>query len=145
MPSPAEEITAVLVTAGVGVLSTAGSGWLIRVGRLPATPDRVITTIDTGGFEVNPKWSLDYVSFQVLIRGDQDAYGIAYTKAKDVKDAIVGIDPFVSASGVRWDAITAMGDVGFAGYDENSRPIFSANYRAILEPPVGALSHREAL
>jgi hypothetical protein len=145
--SPSMDVAAVLVTAGVGVTSNPNptTGWLIRVGRIIDKPDRIIAIIDTGGLEVNPKWSLDYKTFQVLVRSDQDAYGSAFDKANDIKDALVGIDPFIGASTVRWDAITMLGDVGFLGYDQNSRPIFSANYRCILEPPVSVLSHREAL
>ena len=56
--APSEGIK-VLLTTHVGV-----SGWGIEIGAMPDNPDRIILVSDTGGFDPNPKWLLDFPAVQ---------------------------------------------------------------------------------
>lgn len=133
MVSPAEMATSQV---------TAGSGWVIKIGKMVDTPNQIIAFYDSGGQNPNPKWRLDYPTFQVRVRGNKGDYSGAYAKVREVRDALLGIDPF-TVSGDRCDGIICFGDIGFMGYDQNDRPEFSVNFRMILEPVNG--THREAL
>lgn len=144
MSSPAAQAQSLLVTASIGVLGGAVGSWPIFVGRLTTEPHAQIALYDAPGEAPNPKWLLDFPYFQAIIRGAVDDYGGAYLKAKAVKDALLGMDPQV-VDGDRWDGVTGLGDVNFMRYDDSSRPLFTMNFRVILEPATNALTKREPL
>lgn len=143
MSLASEGIKDILVDASVGVFNTT-SGWSITIGELPPDPDTCMTIYDTGGRSPNPKWLLDYPSVQVMIRGGVSGYVAAETKAKQVKDVLLGFQS-QDLNGDRWVSITMPGDVAFVGYDENKRPMFSANFRLIIEPAASVDTNRTAL
>lgn len=140
MVSPATSLKDMLISDGVAVLNSGS--WLVRVGRLVETQDQLITLMDTPGQNPNPKWLVEYPTVQALIRGAIDDYDGGWTKAKAVKDALLGRDPEV-VNGDSYDAITGLGDLSFLMWDQKNRPIFVMNFRLIVEPASG--THREAL
>ena len=137
------DIKDLLVAAGLGTFNST-TGWNICFAREPKTPDQCITIFDSGGGEANPKWLLDYPSIQVRIRGAKGQYLAAWRKAKQVKDALLGLGP-QSVNAHRIVSITMFSEITPIGYDENERPILTINLRLIVEPVHSALSNREAL
>lgn len=145
MTSQAIVAKSVLVTASIGS-ATPSSDWSIHVSKMPPTPHRAIAIHDTGGSEnPNPKWLLDYRTFQVHVRGGVNDYAAAYDKIAAVKDVLLGITAFVHSGGDRWDGVTCIGDITFIGRDENDRPSLVLNFRAIIEPADNATTNREPL
>lgn len=134
-----------LINASIGVGTAASSSdWLLRTGAPADGHDRQITLFDTGGTTPNTKWLLDFPTIQALIRGQPYEYDVTYSKAYEVKDALLGIDPF-DFEGDHWTGITGLSDVAFLGNDKNSRPLFSVNFRVIMERAKSSLSHRDPL
>lgn len=120
------------------------TGWTLRYGKMVSTPNRVVVLTDSGGQSPNPRWKIDYPTFQARVRGGNGEYAEAYDKAKEVRNKLLGIDSQDLAGGDRLVSIICVGDIGFMGYDENDRPEFSVNFRAIIEP-VTAEPNRESL
>lgn len=132
-----------LVAAGIGTFEAA-SGWGIWIGKEPKQPDQAVVIARTGGLPPDPKWLLDYPTYQIRVRGAKGNYAQALSKAEDIKDVLLGIDS-QDINGDRLVSVTMTSDIGFIGYDENDRPHFSLNFRLITEPAPSALSNREAL
>lgn len=136
--SPAEVAGSLLSASVVG----GSTGWTLKIGKQVAEPDKTITFYDTGGQSPNPRWAVDFVMVQAMIRGEPNAYGPAWAKAREVRDALLGRDSSTEGTD-RWVSITCPGDVGFVGYDDAQRPMLSVNFRIIIEP--SAVGNREAL
>lgn len=132
-----------LVAEGVGTFE-ATTGWGIYIGREPKLPDTTIAIARSGGEPPDPKWLLDYPTYQVRVRGPKGNYASGLAKAEDVKDVLLGITS-QDINGVRLVSITMQSDIAFIGFDENERPHFSLNFRLITEPGSSALSNRQAL
>lgn len=143
MASPAESAASILVTAGV--VAASGATWPIFFGRLMATPDAQVSVQDTPGQNPNPRWLLDFPTISFIVRGPKDDYPTAAAKAKAIKDKLLGTNPIDLPGVGRWDGVTMLGDTNFLRYDENSRPLFSLNFRIILEPVAVSGDNREAL
>ena len=141
-----EGIRDILVTNNVGVFnSQVEEDWAIYISREPVDANETsLTVFDTGGATPNPKWLLDYPTIQVRIRGATNGYKAAWEKAKDVKDALLANTP-QTINGDKWDFINIAGDINHIGYDEADRPIFTINFRLIIEPATSALTQRAAL
>lgn len=137
MASPAE-VAASFFSSEVG----GATGWVVKFGKQVPTPDKTITMFDTGGQPPNPKWAVDFVTIQALVRAGPNEYGVCWTKARAVRDALLGIDS-VTVGSDRWVSVVCQGDVGFVGYDDRERPTCSVNFRVIIEP--GSVGNREAL
>lgn len=118
--------------------------WVCKISQLPETPNTCIATFDTPGATPNPKWLLDFPTGQILVRGDIDDYSGAYAKARQVHDVLLGLQP-QTVGDDHWDGITGMGSLHFLHYDEKRRPIFTANYRLIIEPAATPHTNREPL
>lgn len=142
MASIADQASQILVTKGVA--TAPGGAWPVFVGRLMDVPDAQLAVYDTPGQSPNPKYLLDFPFFMVMVRGGKDDYDGAYTKMREVKDALLGIDPTFFGSD-RWDGVTMQGDINFLRYDQTSRPLWSGNFRVIFEPASNALTSRESL
>lgn len=136
--SPAEVAGAQLPNTIVG----GSTGWLLKVGKTVAEPNKVVVMYDSGGQEPNPRWAVDKPTIQAVIRGDVNDYGSTWLKARQVRDALLGLDSQTIGTD-RWVSVTCMGDVGFIGYDDKDRPSFSVNFRLIIEP--SETGNREAL
>ena len=109
--SPAEVAGGLLSAISGGV-----TGWVVKVGKQVAEPDQTITMYDTGGQSPNPKWAVDFPTIQALIRGKPNEYGSAWAKAREVRDALLGIDSQTIGSDI-WVSVTCPGDVGMVGYE----------------------------
>lgn len=132
-----------LVTAGVGIFA-ASSGWGIYIGQEPTLPTTVITLFNTGGRASNPLWLLDFPSLNARVRGAPGGYVAAQQKAKDVKDALLGL-PSQDLNGDRWVSVTMIGDINELGFNENNQPQFSLNFALIIEPANVAGDNRRPL
>lgn len=143
MASVVEGIRDLLVAAGVGNFN-ATSGWSIHIAKEPAKPNTTITITATGGLPANPAYLLDYPNVQVRVRGDVSSYQSAEAKAREVKDALLGV-PSQDLNGDRWVSITQLTDIVSLGFDENDRPLFSVNFACIIEPATTALTNRVPL
>lgn len=145
--SPAEVAGGLLVEALLVKTANDDSytpaDWMLKVGKKVADPDKTVTMYDTGGQTPNPKWAVDFPTIQALVTGAPNGYGDAWTKAREVRDALLGKESFNVTGGDRWVSITCPGDVGFIGYDDKQRPMLSVNFRIIIEPI--AVGNREAL
>jgi hypothetical protein len=123
--------------AGDSVGTPAGtSAWGIYLGRLPDKPDASILVNQTGGQAPWPHLLLNFPHVQVLVRGSRGGYADARGKIDEVIDSLLGI-PAQAVGSDWWQGIIQLGEAGFIGYDENSRPIFTANFRMIVEPNSG--------
>ncbi len=140
---PSEDIRSVLVAAGAAS-ATPGAQWALHIGHLPKSPDEVIAVSDTGGLSPNPKWLLDYPVVQVLVRGKLNGYQSARTRALRIKDELLGITS-LDVNGNRLVSVTMNGDIAFIGVDQNERPMFSLNFRLIIQPSASADTNRQPL
>ncbi len=127
------------LTTHVGI-----SGWTLEIASLPADPDKVSMITITGGEAPNPKWLLDFPTAQVMVRGVVGGYFAAEAEAVAVKDLLLG-KASQTVNGDRWVSITMASDVGYLGMDENQRPLFSVNFRFIIEPAASGDTQRQVL
>ena len=132
---------------GAATIAGGSTGWLLSVGRLLASGgDQNVALYDTPGQAPEVKYLVDYPTFQIIVRGAIDDYAGAFRKAKQCKDLFLGMDPYTfSPSGDRWDGVTMLGDLAFLKYDDNSRPLWTGNYRVIVERATSTLSSRSTL
>lgn len=140
MASPAEIAGGLLGTSIVG----GATGWQLKVGSFPTTPDKIVQMVDTGGQDPNPRWQVDFVTFQAVVRGAKNDYGSAWLKAREVRDKLLGLDSQTLPSGDRWVSVICRGDIAYVGMDMNERPLMSINFRAIIEP-IATEANREPL
>lgn len=142
--SPATHLKDILVAGGY---TFGGTGdWAVYVGKQPTTtPKRCITIYDSGGLAPNPRWLLDYPSVQVRVRGNSNDYDVAYKKAREVRDRLLGKPSYTASNGDRIVHVNGIGDVAFVGYDDAVNPEFVFNFRMITEPAADATTNREAL
>lgn len=141
--SPAAQGAGILAARSVGTVTTGA--WPIKVGRMPTTPDAAIAVYDTPGETPEVKWLLDRPGIMVMVRGAVDDYAGAYSKAVEIKDVFLGTDPIDITCGDRWDGVTMLGDLNGLGYDDNSRPLITMNFRVLLERAPSVLTNRASL
>ena len=122
----------------VGIDFTVGSisNWQIFLGRFPTSPDAALLCVGVGGSAPNPKWLLNFPSIQVMVRGAVSGYDTSRAKAQEVMDTLLGL-PSQDVGGDRWDSVVAISDIAFLGFDETVRPIWSLNFKLIIEPASG--------
>lgn len=142
--APSGQTAMLLQSVGVVGLPT-DTLWPAFVGRMTSTPDAQVVVYDTPGQTPEVKWAVDYPCIMVLVRGNKNDYNSGWNKALQVKDALLGIDPFQADVETRWDGCTVLSDLAFLAYDTNDRPQFTINFRLIIERTPSVLSHREAL
>lgn len=122
--------------------------WAVYIGKQPDRPDRCITIYDAPGLAPNPRWLLDEPSVQFRIRGGQNDYSIAASKAVEVRNRLLGRESYDAFDGLgdRIVMITAIGDWTFDGWDDVQRPEFLFNLKLIVEPsPSTSPTHRDPL
>lgn len=129
MTIPSQDIVLHLTNDGV-----VSAGWSIFFSRWPSSPDQCIVVNDTGGFDPNPKFMLDFETVQVLVRGELNGYIAAYDKATDIKRSLLGLTG-VTLNGVLYIGIWMQSDIVAIGYDEEGRPRLSTNWRLTREAP----------
>jgi hypothetical protein len=132
--SPAEILSTLLPVNTVG----GTSGWTRYIGNLPGSPDKVAAFMDSGGSNPWPHLALDFPTVQVIVRAQKDSYGQAYAKARQIRDALLGLpsqDVVSQAQTFRLVSVTLLGDINTLGNDSVDRPTISINFRTIWEPP----------
>ena len=130
MNPQSEDLKDILVNAGVGTFA-ATSGWGIYISKEPASPDTVITLYDTGGSA--PEYLLDGTdmfrpNLQVRVRGEPGGYMEAWSKAKEVVDALARLEP-QTINGTFYAGVWQQTDIAILQYDDNDRPILTVNFR----------------
>lgn len=123
--SPADGLLAILEGIA-GFLD----GWEAHVGRFNTSPNKQIVLRNTGGRSGEVKVAIDYPSVQVLIKGAPKGYAEAWSKLKDIRDALVAI-PTPTADYPALTSCVAMGDINDLEYDDSDRPQFSQNFQLI--------------
>ena len=141
MKDPAKAVCTLLQTAGVGTFA-ATSGWNLCVGVPPAAPDTSIICNSTGGKNPFPHLAYNEPSVSVVVRGAKNGYAAARTKAEAVVDALLGMSSTTVDTDV-YRACNQLGDIIWLGVDDNSRPMFSANFWFIVLP--AASGNRSAI
>jgi hypothetical protein len=129
MKSPADNIATILHNLGVGV-----KGKDIFIGRDPALKKQTITCYDMGGAVPNPKYNRNEPRVKIVVSGNVDKYAEAYTKAKQIKDLLLGADNILIGTDIYF-AFRMTSDIASIGYDDNNRPMFSINMRFLVDGP----------
>jgi hypothetical protein len=121
-----------LVLAGLG--SYGGTNpFDIYVGHPPDKPDSVTLINMAGGLNPLPHLLLDYPSVQVMVRGRPSGYAQASAHIAKVCKALIGIRTEI-LNGDTYRACNQLGGIAYLGQDNNTRPMFVANFRYIVEP-----------
>lgn len=139
MKDPAQCIKDHLTNLNVGV-----AGWVISVGGLPLSPDTVVLVNRTGGESPFPSFLLNQPSVQVMVRGKRSGYVAAEQKIAEVVDQLLGMNP-VTLQGDMYRSCVQIGETVYLGQDDNTRDLFSANFRFIVEPATNAITHRSVI
>ena len=71
-----------------------------------------------------------------MVRGEPNGYEDAYVKCRDIKNAILGL-PSQDIGADRWVSVSMLSDIAFLGYSEQNQPMFSLNFKIIIEPATG--------
>lgn len=132
---PSMDIKDMLVAASIGTFA-AKNGWAIYIGEEPPEPDTCITIYDTGGFDPNPAFLLDFPTIQIRVRGSESGFVEAFNKMQSIKDELLGRDVEVWNT-TRYDGIWMVSDIVYLGTDERNRPLFVTNWRIAREPDSG--------
>lgn len=134
MKNPAEAVKTLLADNVVASdLANGTTGWRVGCGKLPDSPDQVLICVGTGGLDPFPQLLLNQPSVQVLIRGVKNGYQAAYTKARQVVTKLLGMAS-TTVSGDVYRSCIQIGEIIELGQDDLTRPIFSCNFRFIVEP-----------
>lgn len=127
MSTPADDLKTILEDKGVATFKKD-----MFVAKEPADPHDVITLYDTGGFPPNPKHPKGQPTVMVRVRNT--GYKDGYAKAREVKDALLGL-PKQDINSTTYVGVWMEGDIGFVRYDDSDRAIFTMNFRVSREPP----------
>lgn len=125
-----------LVAANVATFSATAeptTGWGISYGQPFLNYPKCITLATPGGQDPFPHLALNFPNLQVLIRGAPRMYVETSAKAREVQTALLGLVA-QEVNSEKWYSITQQGDCNWLGFDENSHPIWSLNFRLIIEP-----------
>lgn len=138
MKNPSGCVMELLSNANVGDLMTdptpTNAPWKVVTGQPPLTPDHVIIVNTVpGGRNPFPHLLLNFPSIQIIVRGARSGYAAAYTKMSAVVVALLGMQTTV-VQGDTYRSCNQIGDVAYLGEDDNTRPMFSANFWFIVLP-----------
>jgi hypothetical protein len=130
----------IIATPALGTFGGT-TGWGVYIGALPTLPDTIILVNRTGGSNPFPHLLLNEPSVQVIVRGAKNGYVAASDKVRAIVNRLLGITT-QALQGDTYRACTQIGDVNYLGQDDNTRPMFSANFRFIVEPAAEAGGNR---
>lgn len=141
LTDPSIGVKDLLVAGGIGVFGNT-TGWSINIGGWPDNPDTAILINMAGGRSPFPHLRLNFPSVHIQVRGAKGGYAAAFIKMQSIVDVLLGRPSGVpSVAAVDWwQGVTQLGDVAFVGFDENKRPVFTANFSLIVQPASG--THR---
>jgi len=143
MKDPAQAIKDYLVAQSQGTFA-APTGWSINIGRWADVPDTVILVNHTGGRNPFPHLLYNEPSVQVAVRGSKSGYEAARTKIRQIVNVLLGFTS-QTLQGDVYRSCNQIGDVSYLGQDDNTRPIFSANFWFVVLPAAEAGGHRVAI
>lgn len=126
MNPQSEDIKDKLVSSQAGLGLTFGTDLFIS--EMPDEPDICYCLYDTGGVDPQANYEYDMVHLQVRARGGKGGYRAAWLAIKDIRDELHGTYG-ETWNGTRYIGIWCMGDILFAGYDKNGRPLLTVNFR----------------
>ena len=144
MKDPAISVKDVIITPPALGTFGATSGWGVYIGAFPSTLDTTILVNATGGRPPYPHLLLNMPSVQVMTRGAKNGYQAARDKLEAIVNRLLGMDTTV-LQGDTFRSCNQIGDIAYLGQDDNTRPIFSANFWFIVEPAALAGGHRVAI
>lgn len=144
MRDPAISIKDVIVGSPALGIFGAATGWGVYIGALPIAPDTVILVNATGGRDPYPHLLLNMPSVQVLVRGAKNGYVAARGKLEAIVNRLLGMGT-TALQGDTFRSCNQIGDISYLGQDDNTRPMFSANFWFIVEPAALAGGHRVAI
>lgn len=139
-PSPASVLRSLVPTS----IIDGSTGWTSKIGDMVDNPHQLAVFYDTGGQSPNPRWLVDFSMVMVQVRGQINDYNTAYTRIRQIRDSLLGMSSR-NVGNDRLVSIICMGDIGFLSYDDAKRPIFSVNFRVIIEPADDSITQREPL
>lgn len=141
MARPTDIVRTLLLAAPAVVSSVVTADWCTHISKVPTTPHRVIGLFDTGGVNPNPAILLDFKTVQVQVRGGPNDNELTFSKAQAIKDRLLGIDS-QTVLGDRLCSLTMIGDITFMGRNDQDQPLYSINFRLIIEPATNSLTNR---
>lgn len=127
MSSPAEDIATILNDAGIGTLGTT-----LFVGKDDNNDEASIALYDNGGPAPNPKFARDFFDMQVRVAGNPYDYAGAYETSLTIKNYLLGVDPQSVGTKIYF-GFNLRSDITFIGYDLKQRPLFTQNYRLMMD------------
>jgi hypothetical protein len=141
--TPAMLIKDYLVAGGRASLFT---GWAFKFGKLPGSPDQVITLIDQGNSANFPHLLVDWVGLQIIVRSERadNGYQSSWLMVQQLRDILLGLDGH-PAEFTELDGIVERSYPVPLGYDDNDRHLWSWNAKLLVEPETNALTHRVSL
>lgn len=114
------------------LIETFGISTPIFVGEEPSKPDEVITIFDvSSGEPPNPKWLIDEPEIQIRFRSN--SYESAYNGMLNIRDILLGIDPFAQGQHM-YVSIQSKHDVISMGRQNNHSTIMFCAFRIVREP-----------
>lgn len=122
------------------------TGWSFFIGKLPASPDKVISIFDQSGPAGIPNLLVDFPGLQFLVRGEigAEGYMTGWLMSRKIRDMILG-HPGHPPQFLELDSVTERGTIVPMGYDDKDRHTWSSNYQLIIEPAANVLTYRESL
>lgn len=124
-----DEVGARLTAAGVASTAAGSTGWTLKYRGLSPSPSRQVAVSLTGGFQQEGQAPLNRPTFQVLVRGSSDDGAVLEAKVEALVNALNCQS--TQMSGWVWVDCQLQGDVQNLGWDENQRPLYSANFAAL--------------
>lgn len=126
-----DELATYLRSQGVASTSQSAS-WAVFEGFEPDTPDKCISLFETGGDpnEQHEATPIDRPTFQLRVRSDDYGYSTGRSKVAAARTSLELIGN-TTLSGWRYIHVVAMSEPVSLGVDENQRPRWVQNYRAI--------------
>jgi hypothetical protein len=98
------------------------------VSEMPVEPDFCVALYDTGGADPEAAYAYARPTVQVRVRGNRRNYTGAYDSLKAIVDFLHGTYN-ETVNSTRYVSIWLVGDILALGYDDNSRPLLTANFR----------------
>lgn len=98
------------------------------VGVMPDAPDACVSVLDTPGYSADPN-NYQHAGLQILVRAALGGYLSAYSLAENIWDTIHEYYGQPASGSYYYTLIWGEGQPFFIGVDEQSRPMFSMNFR----------------
>ena len=111
-------------------------GTNLFLARMPDTNALVVALYEYQGSPVSEVmgssgYVVDRPRVQVMVRGTRDDYPTARDVAQTIRESLALITD-QTISGIRVLRVTSIGSVNALGYDENDRPLVSANFEVAV-------------